>query len=453
LSFDNNPKLRNNIGMSLIKKFLPTWLSRLLRPIYHGSLAFLANWYYGRPSEQMIVVGITGTAGKSTTAAMLANILNYDKKKCGVITTVDFFDGDRVYINKHGLSMPGGPLLQKSLKQMLNHGCHYAIVECTSEGLAQNRHAGINFDMALLTNFSEAHIQAHGNLYNYRRAKGKLFSSLLKHPKKSFLPKKILGINLDAFSGEYFTDFKADEKFGVTFLERKTSAVSRVYQGKGGPRAALEPEQVFMLENQEFMVKLPGQFNLYNALLALAAANMLGVSLAAAKQAMAGFEGIRGRMEPVPNNRHIKIYVDYGCEPASIKSALTAANDIAHNRIIHVFGSTGGHRDASKRFIFGKTSAELANVSIITNDDVYESNPQEIADNILEGFNSVPKEQRKSEQVMIILDRKAAIKKALLEAKENDLVLITGKGSEQFLVLPGNKRIDWDEVSVVKELL
>jgi UDP-N-acetylmuramoyl-L-alanyl-D-glutamate--2,6-diaminopimelate ligase len=156
-------------------------------------------------------------------------------------------------------------------------------------------------------------------------------------------------------------------------------------------------------------------------------------------------------MEQVPNNRGIKIYVDYGCEPASFRSALIAANQIPHNKIIHVFGSTGGHRDVSKRFVFGKTSAELADVCIITNDDVYDSDPKEIAGNILQGYNSA--EHKKSEKSEIVLDRREAIKMALDIAKEKDLVLITGKGSEQFLVSPGNKRIAWDEVSVVKELL
>ncbi len=429
--------------MGSIKKFIPHWVLRLVRPIYHGFLAMAASWYYGRPSEQMVVIGITGTAGKSTTTAMLAAILNADGKKCGYLTTVDFFDGQKNYMNKHGLSMPGGPLLQKSLRQMVDSGCRYAIVECTSEGLAQNRHAGINFDVALLTNLSEAHIQAHGSLENYRKAKAKLFSALLKHPKKSMLPKKILGVNLDDVISEYFSAFMADEKFGVTLKEKKSAAM-RVYDGSHCPGG-------FILENQEFTVNLPGEFNLYNALLALAAANILGVPLPVIKQALADFKVIRGRMEQVPNSRGIKIYVDYGCEPASFRSALIAANQIPHNKIIHVFGSTGGHRDVSKRFMFGKTSAELADVCIITNDDVYESNPQEIADNILEGYNSVS--ARKLGTVEIVLDRREAIKKALDIAHENDLVLITGKGSEQFLVLPGNKRINWDEVSVVKELL
>jgi len=390
--------------MDSLKKFIPGWVLKTVRPMYHGCLAMAASWYYGRPSEKMIMVGITGTAGKSTTTALLAAILNADGKKCGYLTTVDFFDGKTNFMNKHGLSMPGGPLLQKSLRQMLDNGCRYAIVECTSEGLAQNRHVGINFDMALMTNLSEAHIQAHGSAENYRQAKGKLFSALLKHPKKSVLPKKLLGVNLDDIASDFFGAFMADEKFGITLKGKKSAAMTKVYQGEPGNGG-------FILQNQQFTVSLPGEFNLYNALLALAAANTLGVPLPVIKQALADFKVIRGRMEEVPNNRGIKIYVDYGCEPASFKSALVAANNIPHNKIIHVFGSTGGHRDVSKRFMFGKTSAELADVCIITNDDVYDSDPQEIANNILEGYNSVS--ARKAKVVEIVLDRREAIKKAL----------------------------------------
>ena len=184
-------------------------------------------------------------------------------------------------------------------------------------GLAQNRHAGINFDVALMTNLSEAHIEAHGSAENYKKAKGKLFFALIKHPKKSMLPKKLLGVNLDDVSSDFFSAFMADEKFGVTLQGKKSAAVAKIYSGTMGTIV-----HGFVLENQEFIVSLPGEFNLYNALLALAAANMLGAPFPVIKQALADVKVIRGRMEQVPNNRGIKIYVDYGCEPVSFRARL-----------------------------------------------------------------------------------------------------------------------------------
>lgn len=433
--------------MGSIKNLIPQSLLKLLRPLYHGSLALAASFYYARPSGGMTVIGVTGTAGKSTTTMMLAWILNASGKKCGYITTVGFGNGDEDIINKHGVSMPGGPLLQKQLGQMLNNGCKYAVVECTSEGLAQSRHLGINFDVALFTNLSHAHVEAHGSFGNYQQAKAKLFSAMQKGKKKSFFPEKTIGVNLDDPMSGYFLSFFADKKFGVTFKGVKARSAQKVFEA-GFVKDGMPQE--FEIDKITFTLNLPGQFNAQNAGLAVACANMLGVDLTQAAKALRDFTGVRGRMENVPNNLGVKIIVDFGCEPASFNSALEAAAQMPHNRLIQVFGSTGGARDKSKRFEFGKTAAQYADYIIVTNDDVYESDPEEIAGNIEQGIKSFKLRQPAYE---IVLDRRTAIAKALTLAQKDDLILITGKGSEQFLVLPQNKRIEWDEVSVVKEQL
>jgi UDP-N-acetylmuramoyl-L-alanyl-D-glutamate--2,6-diaminopimelate ligase len=437
-----------------IKQFIPERLLDWIRPYYHGVLAWDAGIYFDRPSERLVVVGITGTAGKSTTTHMLAHILNKSGVRAGYITTVDFFDGKKDYLNKHGLSMPNEITLQRELHAMVMNKCRVAIVECTSEGLAQNRHWGINFDMAMITNLSAAHLEAHGGFEQYRAAKAKLFGGLIKAKRKSFFPRKIIGLNLDDKELKYFDQFKADQNFGISFSADEFPEMNRVYRGREIP-GGLE------ILGRRLYLKLPGEFNLQNALMALAIANELGVSVGNAVESLANFKTMPGRMEEIDSGRGFKIFVDYGCEPVSIKAALTAVNQIPHNRIIHVFGSTGGHRDTSKRFIFGRTSAELADVSIITNDDVYDSDPQKIAEDIVAGIKQVTSNPSASlragklqvTSVETILDRKQAIRRALSIAQPNDIVLITGKGSEQFLVLPGNKRIDWDDREVVREEL
>jgi UDP-N-acetylmuramoyl-L-alanyl-D-glutamate--2,6-diaminopimelate ligase len=265
--------------------------------------------------------------------------------------------------------------------------------------------------------------------------------------KKDFFPGKIIAANIDDPMSGYFLSFAAAKKIGVSFQHVLAPSANKVFFAnmlKSGPPLEFE------IENQIFNISMLGDFNAKNAALAAACAYGLGFDLAKSAEALNSFGGVIGRMQGVANNLGIKIIVDYGCEPASIKSALQAAAQMPHDTLIHVFGSTGGHRDVSKRFEFGKFSAQFADVIIVTNDDVYNSDPQEIANNIEQGILSF---KLRKPEYQIILDRRAAIAEALLLAKKNDIVLITGKGSEQFLVLPGNKRIEWDDVAVVKEEL
>jgi UDP-N-acetylmuramyl-tripeptide synthetase len=432
--------------VDFVKNLIPEALLKAVRPWYHGVLAWDANIYFDRPSERLVAIGITGTAGKSTTAHMLAHILNNSGTKAGYITTVDIFDGQKNYINKHGLSMPNEIALQKSLHTMVINKCKVAIIECTSEGLAQNRHWGINFDAAVITNLSNAHLEAHGGFVPYRAAKAKLFGSLMKGRRKPFFLKKVKGLNLDDPELRYFLKFGTDYSFGISMKDGEPDRVNKVYRG----RATSEGLEI---QGKHLRLGLPGVFNLQNALMAVASANMLGVSVEAAVGALAGFKNMPGRMEEIKNDKGFKIFVDYGCEPVSIKAALTAVREMPHGRIIHVFGATGGHRDIGKRFIFGQTSAESADVCIITNDDVYDSDPQKIADDIAAGMRQVESSKLKVKSVETILDRRQSIHRALSIAQPDDVVLITGKGSEQFLVLPGNKRIEWDEREVVREEL
>jgi UDP-N-acetylmuramoyl-L-alanyl-D-glutamate--2,6-diaminopimelate ligase len=246
----------------------------------------------------------------------------------------------------------------------------------------------------------------------------------------------------------YFLSFHADKKFGVTFNNVQARLANQVFKvAFANPRP---DSSEFEVSGVPFVLNLLGSFNAQNAAMAAACAVMLGVDLKKSAEALLGFKTMRGRMEEVPNQRGFQIIVDYGCEPVSFKAALESVSLIPHNRLIHVFGSTGGHRDVAKRFEFGKISAGFADEIIITNDDVYDSDPQAIAKNIELGIRNYELRKPKYE---IILDRREAIAKALSIAQQNDIVLITGKGSEQFLVLPENKRIDWDEVVVVREEL
>lgn len=427
---------------NLIRKVLPKQLYQKVSPIYHGLMGYFAAIYYGFPAREMTLIGITGTAGKSTTVIMLAHILNQTGCRTGYITTVSSFDGQEETVNQHGLSMPGPWLLQKTLHDFSSRGCKYAVVEATSEGLAQNRHLGISFDAALFTNLTPAHLDSHGGFENYRKAKLRLFQNLKSSG--------FLGVNVDDPNYQYFAALPARKKFGISIREDKVAQASiPIIRAE---KILVGDELSFEVEGVHFEIKIKGSFNVTNAMLAIGAAQYLGITLQEISHTLQTFGGTRGRMETIPNQRGITIIVDYAPEPAGLEQSLRAAQMIPHKKLIHVFGSTGGHRDVSKRFEFGKISAQFADTIIITNDDVYDSDPEEIANNIKAGVQQAG-EHQKADVVLTILDRRQALKHALEIAETNDLILVTGKGSEQFLILPENNRILWEDRKVIEELL
>jgi UDP-N-acetylmuramoyl-L-alanyl-D-glutamate--2,6-diaminopimelate ligase len=426
---------------STVKSFIPKSLFKALQPLYHGLVARYASMHFGNPSNKLFIIGVTGTAGKSTTVMMTAQILNFSGKKTGYITTAGSFDGNDTKINKHGLSMPGGWLLQKQLAEMVSNGCEYAIVECTSEGLAQNRHLGIKFQAALFTNLSPAHLDSHGSFENYRAAKGRMFAALSGT--------SLLGVNLDDPNKNYYLGFNASQKFGASM--RSDTPKPDGIKSYLAKNVQVSDKISFAVDGVEFNLRMFGTFNVTNALLAVAMTNMLGISLESAAESLANIGTVPGRMESITAPNGATIIVDYAPEPAAMSASLKAVSLLPHERIIHVFGSTGGHRDVSKRFTFGEISAQASDIIIITNDDVYDSDPREIANNVREGIDRT--ENKKVQSVEVILDRRDGIAKALQIAGPKDIILITGKGSEQFLVLPNNQRIPWDDRSVVKELM
>jgi UDP-N-acetylmuramoyl-L-alanyl-D-glutamate--2,6-diaminopimelate ligase len=436
------------------RAMIPAGLFRAAQPLYHGARAQVAAARYGFPSRKMVVVGVTGTAGKSTTVALLAHILSSSGKKfkAGFSTTVEWFDGTAHHVNSHGMSMPSGDVVQKNLAAMAAAGCTHAIIECTSEGLAQNRHLGIDFDVATIGNLTPAHLDSHGSFDAYRSAKAKLFEAVSRGVRKPFFQKKIIGANFDDASAAYFLKFKADKKFAVAYAEANAASAT------GGKVADLfvprqlaidERSSTFVLRDVPFTVPMPGMFNVYNALMAIATAAELGVDLHVAALAVKSFAGVEGRMQEIPNGRGIHVYVDYAPEPAPMRAALETLARAKAGRLIHVFGATGGHRDVAKRFEFGEISASLADVIFVTNDDVYDSGPQKIADDVCTGISRAAQKP----DVHVVLDRRAAIRAALELAKSDDTVIITGKGNEKFLVLPGNERISWNEPEIVAEML
>lgn len=387
----------------LIKKFIPSFLLSW----YHFLLALLGVVFYGFPSQKIKVIGVTGTNGKTTTTEMISEVLEEAGYKTAVMNSIRFKVGDEEEPNMLKMTMPGRFKIQKFLKKAVTSGCQYVVLEVTSEGILQYRHRFINFEAAVFTNLSPEHIEAHGGFENYKKAKGELFGAT----------KKIHIINLEDENVEYFLNFPAEKKYtyGLEDGDVKNSDI-------------------------EFDLRLPGKFNIYNALAATCVGLSQGVNLGICKRAVERIEGIPGRMEEV-TSQPFKVFVDYAFTPNALGKVYQTLKH-QNKKMICVLGACGGGRDKWKRPKLGKLAAKYCDEIIVTNEDPYDEDPMKIIEQVVRGTNGRAKK---------ILDRREAIKKALELARAGDTVVITGKGCEPWLVEARGRKVPWDDRQVTKE--
>lgn len=429
---------------NLIKKIIPNFLISW----YHLFLAKAAAFWYGYPSRKLIVVGITGTGGKSSTVYLLAKLLEKAKWKVGATSTVFFKVGEWEKLNDKKMTMLGRFQTQKMLRRMVNAGCRVAIIETTSQGIEQYRHVDIDYDIAVLTNLYPEHIEAHGGFENYKRAKGKLFAGLPKTYHKNFTPSKTIIVNADDEHAEYFLSFPAEKKvlFG---LQPNSFAVDE--QIKAINPLASGQNISFKINDQEFILPLLGEVNIYNALCAITIARSLGLSWKEIGQAYGAMKNIPGRQEFIDEGQDFKVMVDYAFEPKAMAALYEAIKKISHSRIIHVLGATGGGRDVARRPQLGEIAGKNASLVFVTDEDPYDDDPLLIMRQVAEGAKAAGKKE--GVDLWQVLDRRAAIGKAIQTATGGDLVLITGKGSEQAMCVKGGKKIFWDDRKVAREEL
>lgn len=447
----------------IIKKFIPPFLLQW----YHKTLALAANVFYGFPSNKMIVIGVTGTNGKSTTVHLIAKMFEGAGFKVGATSTVSFKVADKEWLNDKKMTMLGRFALQKFLCRMVNAGCKYAVIETSSQGVEQFRHLGINYDVAVFTNLTPEHIEAHGGFENYKKAKGKFFQHLTAKPRKMIDGKtvpKVSVINIDDEHAEYFMGFAADEKWTYKISNAKFQISNKIQN----PNAKIvEANNVelglnggqFMVHDSKFILHLFGEFNVYNALAAICVGLSQGLDLSVIAEALEKVCGVPGRMEFIDAGQNFKVLIDYAPEPASMTKLYETIHAIGFvsggGRIIHVLGSAGGGRDKARRPILGQIAAENADYVIITNEDPYNEDPKEIIRQVAEGAKEcqMTNDKCRMRELFEILDRGEAITKALSLARENDLVIITGKGSEQAICVADGKKIPWDDREKVREIL
>ena len=405
---------------------------RLLKSLYHYCLAWLANLVYGAPSRKIFVLGVTGTKGKSTTIELINALLESAGKKTALVSSIRFKVGQEVGKNTTGMTMPGRFFLQRFLRRAVNAGCEYALVEVTSQGILQHRHKFIDWDAALLTNLKPEHIDAHGSFENYRQSKMRLFEDLARYSKKS---PKYFFINEGDPSHQYFATL-AGGNVQVSYFSRESFIEKELNHGK-------ESIGDWLLSN----------FNLENAAAANAFAQAMGISWASVKKTFKNFKGVPGRMEYL-QERPFAVVIDYAHTPdslAKIYNALSGDNRRSKTKkLICVLGAAGGGRDKWKRPVMGKIASEHCREIILTNEDPYEESPAQIMSEIKAGISNA---RFSHSNLHEIIDRREAIAKAISLAKKGDIVIITGKGSEDWIHVSGGKKIPWNEREVVKELL
>ena len=403
--------------ISLLRKLVP----KPILSFYHLALAKTAAFWYGNPSEKLIVIGVTGTNGKSTTVNMIASILQEAGYKVGLTSTINFRIAGQEKLNDLKMTMPGRFWLQRQLARMMAAGCRFAVIESSSEGIAQHRHVGIHYDAMVFTRLRPEHLERHGGFENYKQAKLEYFRHLERLPRKVDVPKVIV-VNAEDEHSKDFLNFKVDQK--ITFSASDAA---------------------------DLHLKLAGKFNLLNAAAAIAVTTAYGVARDVAKAALEKIEIIPGRVEYVREGQPFEVMVDYAPEPNSLSALYETLAAIAKKRLIHVLGSTGGGRDRSRREVLGRMAGKTADIVVVTNEDPYDDDPQEIIDDVAKGALEAGKILGRN--LFKILDRRAAIHKALTLAQPGDLVLLTGKGAEQAMVVAGGKKIKWDEREVVREEL
>ena len=385
---------------------------RTLKGLYHLLVAVYANIRFGFPSRSLTVVGVTGTDGKTTTTTLIYEVLKAAGYETSVITTVHAVIAGKTYDTGFHVTTPNPYYVQKYLREAVDHGDTHMVMEVTSHALSQFRVFGVKFSVGVITNVTHEHLDWHGTFEKYVKTK----LTLLQKADTAVL-------NRD--EAELYNR-------AVPLLRRKNLITYGIRR-----------DARIMPSNYSFHTQLLGEFNEYNCLAAIGAAEALGVPKKVVQKTIAAFTGVTGRMEVV-TTKPFTVIVDFAHTPNAIDKALKSARALTKKRLIHVFGSAG-LRDHTKRPLMGKASSRYADVIVLTEEDYRTENVETIMDEIAAGIEPGPK-------VFRFPNRQNAIDFAIKSAQPGDLVILTGKGHEQSLAR-GKHEYPWTDQAGVKKAL
>jgi UDP-N-acetylmuramoyl-L-alanyl-D-glutamate--2,6-diaminopimelate ligase len=435
----------------MIKKMIPRKIFRMAQPIYHYVMGFLAVLVCGFPGRKMIVVGVTGTTGKTTVVYLTAQALRHAGLRVGYTSTAMFSDGKNDWLNDKKMTMVGRFFTQNILRRMVRNGCDVAIVETTSEGAVQFRHRFINYDVMVFTGLYPEHIDSHGSFDNYKNAKKEIFAHLAQCKHKTIKGKhiaKTIVANMDDLHAQDFMQFDVEKKIGFTQGDMQDASMQIVQYTAG---ISNKTGVRFACDGVDVQMHILGDFNATNAVAAISVAQALGVEKNRAIEGLMQVMSLPGRLERIDEGQDFTVIVDYAFEPVAVTKLYETIRVLEPKNIIHVLGSTGGGRDISRRAKLGRIAGELARSVIVTNEDPYDDDPLEIISAVADGARETGKVEGRN--LFLITDRDRAIEKAVSIAHTGDVVLITGKGSEQAIAGKDGILFPWDDRRCVREAL
>lgn len=408
------------------KYIIPRAVFNFFQPAYHWTLALLGAILYRFPSRKIDIVAITGTKGKTTSVELVNAILEEAGYKTALVSTLRAKVGADSRPNLFKMSTPGRFFLQRFLREAVDAGCDWMVMELTSEAAKLYRHKFIALNALIFTNIAPEHIESHGSFEKYLDAKLSLARALASSPKRP----RIMIANLDNEHGQKFLDCETDARIGFHITD-------------AAPFTSTSEGSTFQFLGTQMASKLPGRFNLENILGALHFAHAIGIETEVARRGIMRIEQVPGRAEIIHAPQGFDVVVDYAHTPDSLRAIYET---FGTRRKIAVLGSCGGGRDTWKRPLMGKVAGAHCEYVIVTNEDPYDEDPRAIAETVAQGIPD-------TEKMEIIMDRREAIRKAISLANKGDVVLITGKGTDPYIMEADGKKLPWSDRRVVEEEL
>ena len=403
--------------------------NEVIVPDTHAAYAVMSANYFGNPANKLKLVGVTGTNGKTSVTYMLKSIIESKGYKTGVIGTIQNLIGDKIIESTN--TTPDAYALNRLFKEMLDAGCEYVIMEASSHALDQKRIYSLNFEVAAFTNLTQDHLDYHLTMDNYFCAKKKLFEMC-----------KTAVINID---DPYGKDLANQLSCNVCTYAAVDRGATFSANGINMKPDGIEYEMVGDYTIRRIKLKTGGNFSVYNSLCAAVCARQLGFSYDEISEALAAMPGVKGRAEVIDTGRPFTVIIDYAHTPDGLENILKTFKELKKGRLVCLFGC-GGDRDATKRPIMGSIAAKYSDFVIVTSDNPRSEDPKKIIDDIVVGIN------KNKTPYVIIENRIEAIKFAIHKAQKDDIIILAGKGHENYQILKTGK-IHLDEREIIAEAL